>query len=494
MYSVSETFKDYIKRNTVSFLWHGNVVDKDENSYELIPRNIVQNSGKITRRCSTDELSIGTTCASELQLNLYLDIDRYLLYGGVITLDFTLAEGDDTEDIPMGEFTIAECTQSNGQLHIIAYDAMTKFDDVPFSATLHNVIQTPYAWLLQACTACGVTLGMTSAQVIGLPNGNRETGFADVISDAKSWRDVLGYLATYLGSFAYIGRDGKLYLNRYTALSIDTIPASFRYSSNFSDYRTTYDGIYCINKDSGVQEYVSNNNTGGLILDIGTNPFLQFSEQANRLSALSEIINSWNGVYYVPYEVDMPIVPYYDPGDVLTFTGNQADQYDYGAITEIVFSMSGRMSVKCAGDNPRLALAQDRFTKTVAGLSSDYNNGQEVGTKNFWLLHTENTAQLTVDSTWTQVAEIEFKQTTDVQKLGTVFSCEAILSKTSTVEVRITIDDEEAYRFDIKEEKSMKGTRPFHSSKGFRVTDKGTHVAKVYMKVTDNPTRWGDLV
>lgn len=492
MYSVSETFKDYIKRNTVSFLWHGNVVDKDENSYELVPRNIVQNSGKITRRCSTDELSIGTTCASELQLNLYLDIDRYLLYGGVITLDFTLAEGDDTEDIPMGEFTIAECTQSNGQLHIIAYDAMTKFDDVPFSATLHNTIQTPYAWLLQACTACGVLLGITEEQVIGFPNGNRKTGFADVVSDAKSWRDVLGYLATYLGAFAYIGRDGKLYLNRYTAISIDTIPASFRYSSNLSDYRTTYDGIYCINKDSGVQEYVANSNTGGLILDIGTNPFLQFSDEFNRLSALSEIIASWNGVYYVPYEVDMPIVPYYDPGDVLTFTGNQADQYDYGAITEIVYSMSGHMSVRCAGDNPRLALAQDRFSKTVAGLSAEYANGQETGSKNFWLLHTDGSTPMTVGATKTQVAEIEFDQKTDVQRMGFMFTCDGDLSATAIVKVEITVDDEPSYTFEISH-KYLNGRRHIPVTWGSRITDKGLHVAKVYMTVIDSPLTWGEL-
>jgi hypothetical protein len=276
---------------------------------------------------------------------------------------------------------------------------MISFDDVNVSPEDMTLVQSPYVWLTQICTACSVTLGSTSAEIQALPNGSRKTGFADVVTDVKTWRDVLGYLATYLGAFAYIGRDGKLYLGTYTMNSVDTIPSSFRFSSELSDFRTTYDGIYGVYKNEGVQEYVPNTNTGGLVLDIGTNPFLQFSDETNRLNALGEIIDAWDGVYYVPYSSELPLVPTYDPGDVLIFIDNQASTYDYGAITEITYNIGGTMSVICSGDNPRLAQAQDRFSKTIAGLSAEYNNGQEVGGKDFWILHTTNTGALTVGST-----------------------------------------------------------------------------------------------
>ena len=370
---------------------------------------------------------------------------------------------------------------------------MIKFDDVPFYATSNTNIQTAYAWLSDMCTACGVTLGSTSAEIEGLPNGNRKTGFADVVSDVSTWRDVLGYLAAYLGAFAYIGRDGYLYLARYSAVSDDTIPSSFRFTSNLSDYRTTYDGLYATYKDGGVQEYVSNNNSGGIVLNLGTNPFLQFSNQTNRLAALQEIIDAWNGIYYVPYSSDMPLIPSYDVGDVLTFIDNQAGAYDVGAITEITYNIIGGMNVICSGYNPRLTEAQDRFTKTIAGLSKDYNNGQEVGGKNFWLLHTENTSALTVGSTKTQVAEIEFKQTVDVQRMGLMFTCEGQLSATAIVEIEIT-DDDVSYTFSVTEQKSVKGKRILTADCGFRITGKGTHTAKVYMKATDSALIWGDIV
>ena len=140
-----------------------------------------------------------------------------------------------------------------------------------------------------------MTLGNTSAEILAMPNGNRKTGFADSVADVSTWRDVLGYLATYLGGFAYIGRDGKLYIGQYKSISSDTIPANFRFSSNLSDFRTTYDGLYATYKDGGLQEYVSNSNTGGVVLDIGINPFLQFSDDTNRQNALQEIIDAWKG-------------------------------------------------------------------------------------------------------------------------------------------------------------------------------------------------------
>ena len=314
------------------------------------------------------------------------------------------------------------------------------------------------------------------------------------MSDVATWRDVLGYISAYLGSYAYIGRDGALYMGQYRSISSDTVPSSYRFTSNLSDFRTTYDGLYATFKEEGLQEYVSNNNSGGIVLDLGTNPFLQFTDQTNRLAALQEIIDSWNGVYYVPYSSDMPLIPIYDTGDVLTFTDNQAGAYDIGAITEITYYIGGSMNVICSGDNPRLAEAQDRFTKTVAGLSKEYNNGQEVGGKNFWLLHTENTASMSVSSTKTKVAEIEFKQITDVQRMGLMFTCEATLSDTAVVVILITVDDSASYEFEVTEEKCVKGKRILAAECGFRVTGKGTHAAKVYMTVTNNSLKWSDIV
>lgn len=488
MYNASADFTTKIKESIRQINWSGVINTPTPISFS--DDDII--SGELTRSISGEKLEIGSVYASQLTLEVNLpNVSRYELYGCTMTLTCSLVGASDT--IPMGTFIITEALQSASKISITAFDAMIKFDDVAFSPALNDTVQSPFAWLTAMCTACGVTLGSTSAQIGALPNGRRNTGFADVVADARTWRDVLGYLGAYLGAFSYIGRDGYLYMGLYGSISVDTVPASFRVTSNLSDFRTTYDGLSAVYKDGAVQEYVSNTNTGGLVLDLGTNPFLQFTDNSNRVSALQEIIDAWNGIYYVPYEAEMPLVPIYDPSDVLTFVDNQAGAYDLGAITEITYKIHDTMRVVCSGDNPRLADAQDRFSKTIAGLSKEYSNGQEIGGKNFWLLHSENTSSISVSSTKTQVSEIEWNQTVDVTRLGMMYTCDGDLSATATVVLEINVDDEVDYTFEVSEVKSMVGKRFYSANCAFDVEGKGTHTAKVYLTVTDNPLKWSDL-
>lgn len=489
MYSASATFNTLIKEKERTFTYSGSIVTTGGTTYDFDGSDM--RSGKIVRSIAEKSIEIGSVYASEFDCELGLSISRYELYNGTITLKIKL-EGA-TDEIPMGLFTISEINQTADRLKIKAYDNMIKFDAVNFVSTDHEAVQLPYVWLTTMCTACGVTLGNTRSQIEHMPNGKRNTGYADVIPDAKSWRDVLGYLATYLGGYAYIGRDGKLYIGHYGSVSADTIPANFRYSSGLSDFRTTYDGIYAVYKNDGVQEYYSNSNSGGIILDIGTNPFLQITVPSARRSALKEIINGFNGIYYVPFDSDIPMNPLYDVGDVLKFTGNQADTYDYGAITEIVLTIGNTMHITCAGDNPRLAGAQDRFAKSVEGLSEGYSNAKEIGGRNFWMISVRNTEAITVGNTEVQVAEIEWNQSTNYQDIEMILMIDAELSDTARVDLRLNVDDDVDFEVTVTTDKALKGIRPFHGNNPQKIPDKGSHKAKVYMTVTDSPLTVGDL-
>lgn len=487
MYSASADFQAKIKDAIRGIHWSGSISTPTPISFN--DSNVL--SGNLLRSISGESLEVGSVYSSQLTIELDLpSVSRYELYGCEITLNCSVDGALDV--IPMGTFTITEALQSVSKITITAYDNMVKFDDIAFAPSSHLTIQKPYEWLTEMCTACGVTLGSTSAQISVMPNGSRKTGFADVVSDVKSWRDVLGYLATYLGGYAYIGRDGKLYIGQYGSTSADTVPSSFRYSSNLSDYRTTYDGINAIYKNDGVQEYTTNTNTGGLVLELGVNPFLQITDQTNRMDALQEIIDAWDGIYYVPFDSDMPLVPTYDPGDILTFTDNQASVYDIGAICEITYNIGGQMHIKCSGDNPRLASAQDRYTKIVSSVNENTNNGQQVGGKDFWLLMLTNEEQITVSSTEIQIAEIEYNQTTYGQRLAMILTIDAVLSATAVVKVRVNVDDETDLEMKI-EEKRFGGERGFYCSNPQKVYGTGIHRCKVYMTVTDSPTTVGEL-
>ena len=490
MYNASADFKNLIKADERLFDYYGSIVTTGNDTYDFTFDDI--RSAKIVRSICTEKLEVGSVYASELDCDLMLSVSRYELYGGVITLNTELDGASDV--IPMGYYNISEVNQSMDRVQIKAYDNMIKFEAVPFVPKDHTEIQNPYAWISAACTACGVTFGNTRTEIALMPNGRRLMGYADVSADVKTWRDALSYIVAVLGGYAYIGRDGKLYIGQYKGTEDDTISEDHRYTSNLSDYKTTYNGLYSVYKEEASQEYVSNTNPDGLVLDLGTNPFMQYTVSFSRSEAMKEILNVWQGLYYVPFTSNMPANPLYDPGDVLKFTGNQASN-DIGVITEIVYTIGNQMSVTCTGENPRLAAAQDRFTKTIAGLSSEYSNTRNIGNRDFWIISTSNTTEaLTVSGTEVQVAEIEWQQNTYAQDIDMILSIDAELSATAVVNVRIIIDDDAEMEFPIISEKVLKGTRPFHGSNPHTVIGVGTHTAKVFMTVTDSPLLWGDLV
>ena len=77
--------------------------------------------------------------------------------------------------------------------------------------------------------------------------------------------------------------------------------------------------------------------------------------------------------------------------------------------------------------------------------------------------------------------------------MGLMFTCEGTLSATATAVILITVDDDVLYEFEVTEQKLPNGKRILNSTCGFRITGKGTHTAKVYLTITDNPLLWSDL-
>ena len=152
MYSTSADFQTKIKDKIRQFIWSGTINTPTPINFADV--NIL--TGELVRSISGEALEIGTVYASQLTMELDLpSVSRYELYGVEMSLYCQLVGASDV--IPMGVFTITEALQQASKITITAYDAMIKFDDVSFSASLHNTIQSPYAWLSEMCVACGVT-------------------------------------------------------------------------------------------------------------------------------------------------------------------------------------------------------------------------------------------------------------------------------------------------------------------------------------------------
>ena len=147
---------------------------------------------------------------------------------------------------------------------------------------------------------------------------------------------------------------------------------------------------------------------------MGVNPLLQFGLEETRRQLCGNILADLSVVNYVPFDSSTIGNPALDLGDVLTFSGGQADGEQVTCITSFQCRIGGRQSLKCVGKNPRLAQAKSKNDKNISGLLNQIEAGK-VGIHTF-----TNASAYTVAEDNVRIISIEFaaKEETHVQFFG----------------------------------------------------------------------------
>ncbi len=466
MYKViSDFYEERIRSNYRRLGWLGKVTDNAGKEYEFRSRNISQGSGTLTRSCAgSTNLELGSVYASEFDVGLYgaeIGItDRYVLYDGKIELStlIYISNGIDTwndaaactweqlssspwnnpdayDVIPMGVFTIQEATRSAGVISIKSFDNMIKFDK---SFRPNGSTKAAYKWLTDWCEKCGVVLEMTKEDVEKLPNGSVGLSFTPT-DDVETYRDALSHLAAALCSVAQITRSGGLVLIPFGAMkSQKTIKASQRFTSSLADYITRFTGLYATYSAGGLTEYYHEPTDDGLIINIGTNGFLQIAEAASRKKACQNIIDNLAKAKYTPFESEIPCDPCLDPMDIVDFTEGTAAG-EVSCITEVVLKLNGAMTIKCVGENPRLNQAKSRYTKDISGLQ-DTQEGVE-GTSTFWLADAYLNDDLVIETAAQVAAACEFRISTDKGRGDINFTATYYMIDEGLVTIIVYVDE-----------------------------------------------------
>lgn len=353
MYPVSEDYLTAIQRSSTTTYWYGSLKTVNGETYQINEENLAQGANRITRELTASQnIEIGSTCSAGLDISLYLDVDRYSLYGATITLNFMLKTGDQWEEVPLGIFYVVEPPERTlGQVNIHALDGMSKFDK-DFGST---IMGSPYQMLQYACLACGVELGNTQSEIVDMTNGNVDT-YSYEEATINTFRDLIGYIAVFLCGYAYVGVDGKLYIAQYSMEPVREISEDWRYVYTPCDYETFYtdlEAYFMVTKET---ESFSTGMPGGLTYNIGGNPLIQFNLDATRHSVLNNILNELASIKYTPFTARVPGDPSLTIGDVLNFTGNHAVDGKVSAITKQVITIKGGMDIECAGSDPRMGV------------------------------------------------------------------------------------------------------------------------------------------
>lgn len=404
MYPVSKAFLQAVQENTRKYDWSGKITTKKNVIYEFGTEDIVKGSGYISRQCcGSSEIELGTVYAAEMGITLFSDIDRYTLEDAKVELFYHLTLADGTvEDVPMGIFEISEANRNARTLELKAYDYMLRFEK---SFKGFQTVGKAYDFINFCCTACKVELANSKEEIDAMPNAG-ETLSIYTENDIETCRDVLYYTAQVLGGFFCISRYGRLEFKKYGTAPVMEIQQKHRFSSSFSDFVTRYTAVSSTNKRTQMSEYYALETDDGLTMNLGVNPLLQFGLDETRETLCRNILADIAVIDYVPFDSDTIGNPAFDVGDVLIFSGGQADNARITCITSIQTRVGGKQSLKCVGKNPRLAQAKSKNDKNLSGL---LNQIEEQGKTGKIGIHTfTNTSAYTIAETKVRVISIEF--------------------------------------------------------------------------------------
>ena len=412
MYPVSEAFLRAVQENTRRYYWTGKITTKGGAVYPFGYEDIVKGSGYISAQCcGSAEIELGTVYAAEMGVTLFSQVDRYVLDGAKVELFYHLrVEGGGFEEVPMGIFEVSEANRRLHCLELKAYDYMLRFEK---SFNGFESVGNAWAFLELCCKACGVEMENTQGEIEGMPNG-RELLSIYPENDIGTYRDVLFFVGQVLGGFFCINRRGRLELRKYGAEPVLEVQGRHRFSSSFSDFITRYTAVSSTNLRTQTAEYYGLEVDDGLTMNLGVNPLLQFGLEETRRQLCGNILADLAAVNYVPFDSSTIGNPALDLGDVLTFTGGQADGEQMTCITSFQCRIGGRQSLKCVGKNPRLAQAKSKNDKNISGLLNQIEAGK-VGIHTF-----TNASAYVVAEDRVRVISIEFaaKEETHVQFFG----------------------------------------------------------------------------
>lgn len=350
MYPVSNAFLEAVKANTRKYYWTGRITTTAGTVYEFDQDDMVKGSGYITSQCcGSTEIELGTVYAAEMGISLFSEINRYTLEDAKVELFYHLQiAGGSYERIPMGIFEVSEANRKAKCLEIKAYDYMVRFEK---AFTSLESIGNAYDFMVLCSTACEVTLAQDRATIEAMPNGTENLSiYSD--NDIETYRDVLFYVGQVLGGFFVINRAGELELRKYGNTPVLTVERKHRFTSSFSDFITRYTAVSSTNLRTQIAEY---------------------------------------------YALDV--------GDVLSFSGGQADATKYACITSNSIKIGGRQSIKCVGKNPKLSQAKSKNDKNISGLLAQIEAGK-IGIHTF-----TNASAFSVADVDTKIISIEFATT-----------------------------------------------------------------------------------
>ena len=387
MYNVSDTYKELIKAPVRYTGISGAARLRDGTIIHLTDDNIAAGSLSITQKMNgRGDFRPGGVYSGELSCSLKgfagktSDLD-----GAAIRLAFILYHDSDmqaakSETVPLGRFYVdgSSIKRRNDTVTLSAFDGMALFD---VEATERE--GTLYELVCGACTAAGVSFGMTQAEFEALPNAAQ----AVKINTARiqTERDLLMYVGMMTASFARISRSNELEFVPLTCerndggviVPVREIAGNIRFNTDFSDDTTCIAKLFT--RRNGAAVYSTREISAGgseklAVMELNENPLLaELSDDVVTGVLNNELLQMYkclNRVFDSSFTGD----PALEIGDYVRLRGGAIDTdrgYATGMITSQIWRYRGQHTIKCSMPSSLSAVEESAVAAYSAETSTE---------------------------------------------------------------------------------------------------------------------------
>lgn len=365
MYSVSERFKTEMKKSHRVEHVRGTIAGVSFNDDNIISLNY-------SNRCSdTSDVIFGSAYIGQISAEFTgLGISWGGFRGQLVVLEYGLEFPDQTiEWIPIGTFTIQKAEWTDISISIVASDILADLDKV---FTVDTTSGEVYDLIKLGCDMAGVDFERSQSEIEVLPNGDEIFGLYPQ-NDIKTIRDYISWISQLIGGYVTASRSGDVTVRSFSeSEQVDTLNAANRIiGSVFSDYITYYDGISYVDIQNKATRYKSAGSGYGEVIDLGSNPFLQYgtTEILNRQTmTIAQVANS---IRYTPFSIAILNNPVYDLGDIVRCVGGVAGSQTLDCcVMGIDWSFKQTTQLQGFGADPALSSAKSKTDKALDGLLS----------------------------------------------------------------------------------------------------------------------------
>lgn len=364
MYNVSDTYRELIKAPVRYTGISGAARLRDGTIIHLTDDNIAAGSLSITQKMNgRGDFRPGGVYSGELSCSLKgfagktSDLDS-----AAIRLAFILYHDSDmqaakSETVPLGRFYVdgSSIKRRNDTVTLFAFDGMALSD---VEATERS--GTLYELVCGACSAAGVSLGMTQAEFEALPNAAQTAKINT--ARIQTERDLLMYVGMMTASFARISRSNELEFVPLTCerndggviVPVREIAGNIRFNTDFSDDTTCIAKLFT--RRNGAAVYSTREISAGgseklAVMELNENPLLaELSDDVVTGVLNNELLQMYkclNRVFDSSFTGD----PALEIGDYVRLRGGAIDTdrgYATGMITSQIWRYRGQHTIKCS--------------------------------------------------------------------------------------------------------------------------------------------------